>query len=48
MPPRHYDLAALILASAVESSTRDGLPVDQALADAARQPDGTSPGNRID
>ncbi len=35
MPPRHYDLAARILASAVECSTRDGLPVDQALADAA-------------
>lgn len=37
MPPRHYDLAATVLAAAVECSTRDGRPVDQALADAARQ-----------
>lgn len=35
MPPRHYDLAARILASTVECSARDGLPVDEALANAA-------------
>jgi predicted ArsR family transcriptional regulator len=37
VPPRHYDLAARVLASAVERSTRDGAPVAGALAAAAAE-----------
>src|SRR5687767_134584 len=32
LPPRHYDLAAALLASAVNRSIEDGTPVDEALS----------------
>ena len=35
LPPRQYDLAAALLASAVNRSIEEGKPVDEALADAA-------------
>lgn len=35
-PPREYELAGRLLAEAVSVSARDGMPVEQALADAAR------------
>jgi predicted ArsR family transcriptional regulator len=35
VPPRHYDLAARILAMAVERSSLDGNPIAETLADAA-------------
>jgi predicted ArsR family transcriptional regulator len=35
LPPRHYDLAGQILASAVEDAARDGVPVLQAVQRAA-------------
>src|SRR4051812_20790610 len=31
LPPRHYDLAAELLAAAVEDSTRSGVPVEDSL-----------------
>lgn len=37
VPPRHYDLAARVLAQAVEHSARDGRPVERALAEAAAE-----------
>jgi predicted ArsR family transcriptional regulator len=36
LPPRQYDLAAALLASAVNRSIEDGTPVDTALSEAAR------------
>jgi predicted ArsR family transcriptional regulator len=36
LPERHYDLAAALLASAVERATGDGVPVDDAVRDVAR------------
>src|SRR5262245_65440822 len=36
LPPRQYDLAAALLASAVNRSIEDGVPVDTALSEAAR------------
>jgi predicted ArsR family transcriptional regulator len=35
LPPRQYDLAAALLASAIHRSIEDGTPVDAALTDAA-------------
>lgn len=35
LPERHYDLAGGLLASAVSTATAQGVPVDQALRDAA-------------
>jgi predicted ArsR family transcriptional regulator len=37
LPPREYELAGCLLAEAVTTSTRDGVPVDEALSDAARR-----------
>ena len=36
LPPRQYELAARLLASAADRSRGDGTPIDQALTDAAR------------
>jgi predicted ArsR family transcriptional regulator len=36
LPPREYELAGRLLAEAVTVSQRDGVPVEQALTDAAR------------
>jgi predicted ArsR family transcriptional regulator len=57
LPPRQYDLAASLLASAVNRSLADGTPVDEALTDVAtargrefgehaRQQAGTRPSRR--
>jgi predicted ArsR family transcriptional regulator len=37
LPPRHYDLAGQILADAVETAARDGVPVLQAVQRAAAE-----------
>ncbi|MGZ4678702.1 MAG: helix-turn-helix transcriptional regulator [Ilumatobacteraceae bacterium] len=37
LPPRHYDLAGRLLARAVTAAQRDSVPVDAALAAAARE-----------
>ncbi|HET6874473.1 MAG TPA: helix-turn-helix domain-containing protein, partial [Acidimicrobiales bacterium] len=37
LPPREYELAGRLLAEAVTTSTRDGVPVDEALSNAARR-----------
>lgn len=37
VPERHYDLAATLLADAVERSIRRSVPVDEALAEVARE-----------
>ncbi|GAA0906838.1 helix-turn-helix transcriptional regulator [Pseudonocardia zijingensis] len=37
LPPRHYDLAGLILAGAVETAARDGVPVLDAVQRAAAE-----------
>ena len=37
LPPRRYDLAASLLARAVDRASRDGVPVEDAVAEAARE-----------
>lgn len=37
LPPRHYELAAQLLAEAVERCQRDGTPIDRAIDGAARR-----------
>jgi predicted ArsR family transcriptional regulator len=37
LPPRHYDLAAALLARAVDQATRTGTPVDEALTGVATE-----------
>jgi predicted ArsR family transcriptional regulator len=37
LPPREYELAGRLLAEAVTTSTRDGVPVDEALSESARR-----------
>jgi predicted ArsR family transcriptional regulator len=37
LPPRQYELVALLLAEAVDGSRRDGIPLDHALEQSARR-----------
>ena len=35
LPERHYDLAGDVLATAIDRSMRDGIPIEEAVRDAA-------------